>query len=131
MLNWPPMIIGSGIDIIEVPRLARMRERHGERALRRIFSEAELAYCLGLARPDPSLAARFAAKEALYKALGTGIGSGGAWVEAEVVRSENGRPTMRLHGMAARSAAAMQVRAIHLSLSHTAEFAIASVILEG
>lgn len=125
------MIIGSGIDIIEVPRLARMRERHGERALRRIFTDAELSYCLRLERSAPSLAARFAAKEALYKALGTGIGSGGAWVEAEVVRGENGRPTMRLHGAAARTAAELQVRAIHLSLSHTAEFAVASVILEG
>lgn len=125
------MIIGTGIDIIEVARLDRLRDRHGERALRRIFTNAELTYCLGLARPAPSLAARFAAKEALYKALGTGIGSGGAWVEAEVVRCENGRPTMRLHGTAAENAARLQVRQIHLSLSHTDTYAIASVILEG
>lgn len=125
------MIIGTGIDIIEVARLDRLRERYGERALRRIYTDAELAYCLGLARPASSLAARFAAKEALYKALGTGIGSGGAWVEAEVMRCENGRPTMRLHGKAAENAARLGVREIHLSLSHTATHAIASVILEG
>lgn len=125
------MIIGTGIDIIEVRRLERLLERHGERALRRIFTESERAYCLGLSRPAPSLAARFAAKEALYKALGTGIGAGGAWVEAEVVRCEDGRPTMRLHGTAAESAARLRVRRIHLSLSHTDELATASVILEG
>jgi len=127
------MIVGTGIDIVEVARLARLRDRFGERALRRIFTEAELTYCLGLALPASaaSLAARFAAKEAFYKALGTGVGAGGAWNEAEVVRCENGRPTMRLHGTAAENAARLGVRQIHLSLSHTATHAVASVILEG
>lgn len=125
------MIIGSGIDIVAVPRLASFHERYGERGLRRLFTEGELEYCLGLELPAPSLAARFAAKEALYKALGTGVGRGGRWTEAEVVRAGNGCPTLRLHGTAARSAEERMVRRMHLSLSHTAEFAIASVILEG
>jgi holo-[acyl-carrier protein] synthase len=125
------MIVGSGIDIMAVPRLARFHERHGERGLRRIFTVGELDYCLGLARPAPSLAARFAAKEAFFKAVGTGIGQGGRWTDAEVVRAANGRPRLELHGVAARTAAGLAVRRIHLSLSHTLEFAVASVILEG
>ncbi len=124
------MILGSGIDIVAVPRLARFRERYGERGLRRLFTAAELDYCLRQAAPALSLAARFAAKEAFFKALGTGIGHGGSWIEAEVVRSTNGRPQLHLHGVAARSAEERMVRRLHLSLSHTAEFAIASVILE-
>lgn len=125
------MIIGSGIDIVAVPRLANFHERHGEHGLRRLFTEAELEYCLGLVSPAPSLAARFAAKEAFFKALGTGVGSGGRWTEAEVIRAENGRPRLQLHGTAAHTAQGQKVLRIHLSLSHTTEFAIASVILEG
>lgn len=125
------MIIGSGIDIVAVPRLARFHERHGERGLRRLFTAAEIEYCLGLATPAPSLAARFAAKEALFKALGTGIGHAGRWTEAEVVRTANGRPVLHLHGTAAETAQQQLVRRLHVSLSHTLEFAIASVILEG
>jgi holo-[acyl-carrier protein] synthase len=124
------MIVGTGIDIVEVARLARFQERHGERGLRRLFTPGELDYCLALARPAPSLAARFAAKEALFKALGTGVGPAGRWTDAEVLRAPNGRPTLRLHGPAARFAEAEGVRHVHLSLSHTAELAIASVILE-
>jgi holo-[acyl-carrier protein] synthase len=124
------MIIGSGIDIVAVPRLARFYERHGERGLERLFTAAEMAYCLQQAQPAPSLAARFAAKEALFKALGTGVGEGGRWTEAEVVRAANGRPSLRLHGTAAQTAAQQAVRRLHLSLSHTLEFAVASVILE-
>lgn len=114
-----------------VPRLARFHERYGERGLRRLFTSGELDYCLRLARPAPSLAARFAAKEAFYKAIGTGIGHGGCWTDAEVVRSMNGRPRLQLHGAAASTAERLAVRRVHLSLSHTLEFAVASVILEG
>src|SRR5690625_7728732 len=123
------MIIGNGIDIVAVERLERLRERFGGRGLRRLFTEAELEYALQLATPAPSLAARFAAKEAFYKALGTGVGSAGAWVEAEVVRMTNGRPFLLLHGRAAESAAERGVTDIHVALSHTEECAVASVIL--
>jgi holo-[acyl-carrier protein] synthase len=124
------MIVGSGIDIVAVPRLARFHERHGERGLSRLFTPAEIDYCLGQVDPAPSLAARFAAKEAFYKALGTGVGTGGRWTDAEVLRADSGRPLLQLRGAAAHTARQQEVRKMHLSLSHTLEFAIASVILE-
>jgi len=125
------MIIGSGIDIVTVSRLTRLVERRGERALRRLFTPAELDYCLGLARSDPSLAARFAAKEAFFKAIGTGYGKGGRWTDVEVVRTPSGRPRLRLRGRAARIVRRLRVRRIHVSLSHTTDTAVASVLLEG
>lgn len=124
------MILGTGIDIVLVSRIRALRERWGETRLRRIFTPAELSYCLGLEDMVPSLAARFAAKEALFKALGTGVGRAGRWVDVEVVRDGRGCPTVRLHGSAARTAERAGVRGVHLSLSHTAEIAIASVVLE-
>lgn len=125
------MIIGSGIDIVAVPRLERFRERHGRKGLLRLFTESELDYSLRQAWPARSLAARFAAKEAFYKALGTGVGSAGAWVDVEVVRAPGGSPSLLLHRGAARTAERLSVERIHLSLSHSDEFAVASVILEG
>jgi len=124
------MIIGVGIDIVDVPRIAQFRERYGERGLRRVFTPAELEYCLGLAVHDPSLAVRFAAKEALFKALGTGQARGGAWTDVEVLRDENGAPSLRLHGRAAENAAARDVARMHVSLSHTDALAVAQVVLE-
>lgn len=124
------MVIGTGIDLVSIDRIERFRARFGERGLRRIFTDRELEYCLGLAVPAPSLAARFAAKEAFYKALGTGVGPGGRWVDAEVVRHPSGCPELRLHGRAALLARERGIRHLHLSLSHTSEMAIASVLLE-
>jgi len=124
------MIIGSGIDVVSVARFDRFCRRFDTRGLDRLFTPAEQDYCLNLARATPSLAARFAAKEAFLKATGSGLGRGGRWTDIEVVRLESGKPRLCLHARAARVAHELGVRRIHLSMSHTAEFAAATVILE-
>lgn len=125
------MILGSGIDLIEVHRIARSIERFGAHFLERLFTEAEIAYCQRKRHTAAeSFAARFAAKEAGAKALGTGIGFGITWKEIEVSREPGGRPTLTLHGHAAKLAEAAGVRRIALSLTHTAELAMASVAME-
>ncbi len=126
------MVIGTGIDLVPVARFGRFQERRGERGLRRLFTPDELAYCLRIAVPERSLAARFAAKEAFFKAMGTGYGrESGGWTDVEVFREASGRPCIRLHGRAARFAAGRGVRRIHLSLTHTDDVAAAFVVLEG
>lgn len=124
------MIVGTGIDITEVPRIAEAIERHGERFLRRIYTENEISYCDSKANRIERYAARFAAKEAAMKALGTGWNHGVRWRDVEVCRQPGGRPTMAFHGRAAEFFT--KLGAVHsaLSLSHTAEQAIAQVILE-
>jgi len=124
------MIVGSGIDLIEVGRIARAVDRHGEHFLNRIYTPAEQAYCLRKRSSPESLAARFAAKEAAAKALGTGISRGVNWLEIEVTREPGGRPTVRFHGRAAQLAATMRVVRAALSLTHTGDLAMASVVLE-
>jgi holo-[acyl-carrier protein] synthase len=124
------MIVGTGIDIAEVPRIAESIERFGDRFLRRIFTEGERHYCDSKANRVERYAARFAAKEAAMKALGTGWSRGVRWRDIEVVRQPGGRPTIKFHGKAAEFAARLSAGNIALSLSHTAEQAIASVILE-
>jgi len=125
------MIVGTGIDITEVPRVAESMARFGERFLRRIYTEEEIRYCDSKANRVERYAARFAAKEAAMKALGTGWSRGIRWRDIEVYRQPGSRPTIRFHGKASEFAARMGVTNIALSLSHTAEQAIASVILEG
>lgn len=124
------MILGTGFDLVAVPRFARFVAQRGERALNRLFTAAELSYCLKHVDPAPFLAARFAAKEAFYKSLGTGMGPAGGWKDVEVVRLASGRPRLMLHGKAAALVHGLQVRTIHLSLSHTSDTAGAFVILE-
>ena len=124
------MIVGSGIDIAEVPRIAEAIERHGQRFLHRVFTEGEIAYCDSKANRIERYAARFAAKEAGMKALGTGWNHGVRWRDVEVCRQPGGRPTLVFHGKAAEFAAKLGTKNIALSLSHTAEQAIAQVILE-
>jgi len=124
------MIVGTGIDIAEVPRIRQSIERFGSRFLERIFTEAEMRYCDSKANRVERYAARFAAKEAAMKALGTGWNYGLRWRECEVVRQPGGRPTMLFHGKAGDLAANMGVKNVSLSLSHTEEQAIAQVILE-
>lgn len=101
------------------------------RGLERLFTARELDHCLAQAAPGPSLAARVAAKEAYYKAIGTGVGPHGGWRDVEVARKENGRPLLLLHGQAARYARERGVRRVHLALTHAAEVAVAAVTLEG
>ena len=124
------MIVGTGIDIAEVPRIAEAIKRHGERFLRRVFTEGEISYCDAKANRVERYAARFAAKEAAMKALGTGWNNGVRWRDVEVCRAPGGRPTIVFHGEAAQVAARMKANHVALSLSHTAEQAIAQVILE-
>jgi len=124
------MIVGTGIDIAEVPRIRHSIERFGDRFLRRIFTEGEIRYCDSKANRVERYAARFAAKEAAMKALGTGWSRGVRWRDCEVVRLPGGRPTMSFHGKAGEFAARLGVKNAALSLSHTSEQAIAQVILE-
>jgi holo-[acyl-carrier protein] synthase len=124
------MIVGTGIDIAEVPRIAESIARFGDRFLRRIYTEGEIRYCESKANRVERYAARFAAKEAGMKALGTGWNHGVRWRDVEVTRQAGGRPTMTFHGKAAEFAVRLGAVHVALSLSHTAEQAIAQVILE-
>ncbi len=125
------MIVGTGIDLTEIPRIQASIQRFGSRFLERIFTAEEQEYCLRKQkRAAESFAARFAAKEACAKALGTGISRGIGWLEIEVVRAPGHRPTLQLHGRAAAWASRLQVSRASLSLSHTSTLAIACVILE-
>jgi holo-[acyl-carrier protein] synthase len=125
------MILGLGTDITEVPRIARSIERFGERFLQRVYTPGEIAYCLARRRSGAqSFAARFAAKEAGAKALGTGISRGVNWLELEVTRAPGHAPQLRLSGRAAARARQLGVTRISLSLTHTAETALAIVVME-
>lgn len=124
------MIVGSGIDLVEIRRIQRAMDRYGGRFLDRVFTEEEQAYCLRKRNSGESFAARFAAKEAGAKALGTGISFGVSWLEIEVVRELSGRPNLRFHGRAAQIATRLGCAKAALSLTHTAELAAASVVLE-
>ena len=124
------MIVGTGIDIAEVPRIAEVIARYGDRFLRKIFTEGEIRYCSSKANRVERFAARFAAKEAAMKALGTGWNHGVRFRDVEVSRQPGKRPTITFHGKAAEFAAKLGAKNIALSLSHTAEQAIAQVILE-
>ncbi len=124
------MIVGTGIDIVEVPRVGHSIERFGERFLSRVFTAAEIRYCEAKANRVERFAARFAAKEAAMKAIGTGLRGGITWKDFEVGREPGGRPTLLLHGKAARVAEGLGVRRSHLSVSHTQEHAVAYVVME-
>jgi len=124
------MIIGSGIDLMEIARIEQSVSRYGQRFLDRVFTPAEQAYCLRKRKAAESFAARFAAKEAGAKALGTGISHGVNWLEIEVVREPGGRPGLRFHGRAAERADRMGASRAALSLTHTDQLAMASVVLE-
>ena len=124
------MIVGTGIDIAEVPRVADAIERFGQRFIARIFTEAEIHYCESKANRVERYAARFAAKEAAMKALGTGWNHGVRWRDIEVRRQPGGRPTLAFQGKAGEFATALGVTNIALSLTHTESQAMAQVILE-
>lgn len=127
------MVVGVGVDLIEVARIRAALEdpRLGRRFRERVYTEREIAYCEGRARKFESYAARFAAKEAVMKALRTGWGARAAWREIEVDRTRNGAPRIVLHRNASACAREMGIARLSLSLSHTAEHAIALVIAEG
>jgi len=119
-------MLTTGVDIIEIPRVQRVLAEYGRRFLERIFTEGEIAYCRGRA---PNLAARFAAKEATMKALGTGT-RGVSWKDIEVLRRESGEPHIRLSGRAEACAQRLGVVEISLSLSHCQEYAVAFVVTQ-
>jgi holo-[acyl-carrier protein] synthase len=124
------MIVGMGTDLAEIGRVERSIERFGERFLERVYTAGEIAYCRSKKSSGESFAARFAAKEAGAKALGTGISRGVSWREFEVRRAPSGKPTLVLSGRAAELAAALGVARISLSLTHTRELAMAVVVME-
>ena len=124
------MILGTGIDIAEVPRIRQAMERFGDRFVRRIYTAGEIRYCDSKANRVERYAARFAAKEAAMKALGTGWNHGVRWRDCEVARLPGGRPSILFHGKAAEIAAKLGVKHAALSITHTAEQALAQVLLE-
>jgi len=124
------MILGIGTDLAEVERIHKSVERFGERFLARIYTAQERAYAMRKANWAESLAARFAAKEAGMKAIGTGLSRGVSWQHLEVANEPSGRPTIRLYGAAFAVAQAMGVKRISVSLTHTKATAFAVVILE-
>jgi holo-[acyl-carrier protein] synthase len=124
------MLVGTGIDMIEIHRIAQSIDRFGDRFLSRIFTPAEIAYCRNKKNSAESFAARFAAKEAGAKALGTGIQHGVTWKELEVRRDRGHRPNLHFSGRAKEIAAQLGVRHISLSLTHSTTTAMAAVHLE-
>jgi len=124
------MVLGLGTDLIETRRVQESIDRFGERFVERIFTAGEIAYCTRKKNAAESFAARFAAKEAGAKALGTGISRGVSWKEFEVKREASGRPSLHLSGRAQELAEAMGVKRIQLSLTHTRDLAMAVVVAE-
>ncbi|XHR27728.1 MAG: holo-ACP synthase [Chthoniobacteraceae bacterium] len=124
-------ILGTGIDLVENARIAASIEKFGDRFLRRIFTEDEIAYCAAYPNPVPHYAARFAAKEAVSKAFGTGIGKALGWKEIEVWRNEVGAPFIRLLAGGLELANQRGVTQIHVSLTHTDAYAAANALLVG
>jgi len=125
------MIVGMGIDVAEVKRIREVFESQGKRFAKRVYTEAEAAYCEQFKNKYERYAGRFAAKEAAMKALGTGWSRGVRWVDVEVVRARGGRPILELKGEARKVADRLGVKNIALSMTHTVEQAIAQVIFEG
>lgn len=124
------MIVGLGIDVVEVSRIEAAIKRHGRPFLARVFTPAEIAYCERHRNPWERFAARFAAKEAAMKALGTGWARGVRWVDIEVIRAPSGQPSLALYGAARRHADRLGVRHTSISITHVGNTALAEVILE-
>jgi holo-[acyl-carrier protein] synthase len=124
------MIVGTGVDLIEIERVKQAHLKHGARFLKRLFTPAETQYCLHKKDPYPSLAGRFAAKEAVIKAFGQGFGGRWKWVHIEVVREKSGKPALKLSGILEKLRFQRKIKALHLSIAHSKRDAVATVILE-
>jgi holo-[acyl-carrier protein] synthase len=124
------MIVGLGLDIAEIDRIEAAISRHGAPFLERLFTPAEVAYCERHKNRFERYAARFAAKEAAMKALGTGWSRGVRWRDIEVAREPSGKPTLRLAGVAREIADGLGVKNISLSITHSGNLALAQVIFE-
>jgi len=124
------MIAGIGVDIVDIARIQALLDRYGERFLGRVYTEAETAYAMRGANKAERLAGRFAAKEAVMKALGTGKSQGILWKDIETLRARSGKPEVRLHGQAVKWAKLRGGGAVHVSITHDGGKAMAFVILE-
>ncbi len=121
--------LGVGVDLVDVDRIRKSRENHGDHFLEKVFTEEEREYCLGMSDPDPHLAARFAAKEAVSKAFGTGIGKEVGWLSVSVSREASGAPVVKLDDRAAAKMKAMGGSHVLLSLSHLTNVAAAFAVI--
>jgi len=124
------MILGTGIDLVEVARIAASWERFGKSFVQRVLVPEEITYCLAHKNPAPYLAARFAAKEAVAKAFGTGIGAELGWLDIEIRHRDTGEPFVVLHGKGQELFGRRGARHLHISLTHTDNYAAATAILE-
>ncbi len=124
------MIVGTGVDLIEIDRVRAAHEKHGDRFIKRLFTPQEAAYCLKKKDPYPSLAGRFAAKEAVIKSFSHGFGGRWKWVQIEVVREMSGKPTIRLTGILEKLRLERGINAVHLSIAHSKRDATATILLE-
>jgi len=124
------MIFGTGLDIIEIARIRQSLDRYALKFEERIFTPAEIAYCRSKANPFPHFAGRFAAKEAVLKSLGFGMGAGIRWKDIEVLNQKTGRPELHLTGKGKELADSLQVKRIHISISHDQTHAVAQAIAE-
>ena len=125
------MIFGTGVDIAETSRLEQSLKRHGERFTKRLFTPGEIAYCEKFKNRAEHYAARFAAKEAAFKALGTGWREGIRWLDIEVVHQPSGKPELVLTGKAEEVARTLGVTRMSVSISHSDRYVVALVIFEG
>jgi holo-[acyl-carrier protein] synthase len=123
-------ILGIGVDLVEVERIQRSLDRFGERFMKRVFTEGEIAYCQSMKFPARHFAARFAAKEAVSKAFGTGIGKAMGWRDIDVHKKESGEPFLVLHGGANLIGEARALKSSWISLSHTDHHAVAMIVIE-
>jgi len=124
------MIVGTGVDIVEVARINQLLEKHSPRFEKKIFTAGEILYCQSRAEPGIHFAARFAVKEAVMKCLGTGMDQGIAFRDIEVTHEESGRPTIKLHGKGKELFARLKIKTIHISLAHEKKYAVAQAIAE-
>lgn len=122
-------VLGIGVDIVETARIDSSLTRFGERFIRRVFVEGEIAYCAAMKYPARHYAARFAAKEAVSKAFGTGIGARIGWRDIEVGRRESGEPYITLHGHALELAKSLSVKEVLVSLSHSDHYSVANAVV--
>jgi holo-[acyl-carrier protein] synthase len=125
------MIVGIGVDIIEVDRIRRIVSRQGQRFLRRVFTEKEIQYSRRYAHPDQRFATRFAAKEAVLKALGMGWQKGTSFLDVEIRTNKLGAPAVELHGHTLEISRRLGIKKIFISLSHTDSYAVAQAVAEG
>lgn len=124
-------IISHGVDIVQISRIQRACKQHGDSFVERIYTPAERAYCLDVRMPAIRFSGRFAAKEAVMKALGTGWRGGMKWTDIETLSDELGKPVVRVYGEAVQRAEQLGIHTFHISISHSGDYAIASVIGAG